>query len=153
MLAFVSNFFRREPEQPTELVNVLVVITTHGATISRDIGMVPSNFISSVDLIKVDMALEGTSCYTLSTKDLITPLSIIEGDFYRSKTDYDPFELAEACAEYSKAEQLVLHPDNKKLVTTLLKTSDDAESHFRKYRDQYANTVRILHNEPRKTYI
>ena len=38
MLAFVSNFFRREPEQPTELVNVLVVITTHGATISRDIG-------------------------------------------------------------------------------------------------------------------
>ena len=53
------KIFRRKPDQPTEHVNVLVVITTHGSTITRDIGMVPSKFISSVDLIKVDMVQEG----------------------------------------------------------------------------------------------
>jgi hypothetical protein len=150
MLATISDFFRRKPDQPTERVNVLVVITTHGGTISRDIDMVTSKFISSVDLIKADMALEGTSCYIVSNKDLITPLSIIEGDFYQSNPGYDPVELAEACAKYSKDEQLVLHPDNKELVTALLKTSDIAETNFRKYKYQYANTGRILHTESRK---
>jgi len=173
MFASISNFFRRkpdhrtghdesegyasdttddymEPTQPIELVNVLVVITTHGSTITRDIGMFPANFNSSVDLIKVDMALEGTACYTLSNKDLITPLSRIEGDFYTSKPGYHPFELAKACAEYSKDEQLV-HPDKlKKLVPTLSKTYDDAEDSFREFRNHFANAGRILHTKSGK---
>jgi hypothetical protein len=167
MFAAIADFFRRkpdhrtgldeaegyasdttndymEPTQPTERVNVLVVITTHGSTITRDIGRIPAEFHSSVDLIKADMSLEGTSCYVMPGKDLITPLSIIEGDFYQSNPGYDPVELAEACAEYSKDEQLVLHPANKISVNALLRTYDDEERYFREYRHHYDKTGRII---------
>jgi len=137
------------PSKPIELVNVLVGETTHGATISRDDDMVPSVFTSSVDLIKVDMALEGTSCYVESKKDLITPLTEIEGDFYKSEPGgYDPVKLAKACAEYSKDEQLVLHPGNKAKIELLMKTHGASEEEYvRDYSQHYAAAGRVIYYE------
>ena len=136
------------PSKPIELVNVLVGETTHGATISRDDDMVPSVFISSIDLIKVDMALEGTSCYVESKKDLITPLTEIERGLYISNPHYDPVELAKACAEYSKDEQLVLHPGNKAKIELLMKTYGASEEEpVREYSQHYAAAGRVISYE------
>ena len=134
-------------EYTQEDVNVLVVITTHGSTITRDSDKAPSKFLSTIELIKVDMVQEGTSCYTIPGKDLITPLTRIEGDFYKSNPDYDPVDLAEACAEYTKKTPLILDTGDKQSLNDLRKViKKDKSLHI--YTRHYDNTGRITSTIP-----